>query len=292
MDEVLRHRGRSVSSEDVEGIKQLIASNPGASRRDLSKRLCEKWNWRQPNGELRGMVCRGLMLALDRAGYIELPPVRYKPPNPFLEKRHRDVIEIDESPIECPLSELGALEMRQVRRTADDRIFDRLVETHHYLGYTQPVGEHLKFLVCANARPVACFAWSSAPRHIGPRDEYIGWNQVHRRHNLHLIAYNSRFLILPWVKVPHLASHLLGRMTRELSGEWQKLYDHPIHYVETFVDPERFRGTCYRAANWHSLGITTGRGKADLTKVANRSKKYVLGLPLTKDFRQHLVRLP
>jgi len=292
MDEVLRHRGRSVSSEDVEGIKRLIASNPGASRRDLSKRLCEKWNWRQANGELRGMVCRGLMLALDRAGYIELPPVRYKPPNPFLERRHRDVIEINESPIECPLSELGALELRQVRRTADDRLFDRLVETHHYLGYTQPVGEHLKFLAYASERPVACFAWSSAPRHIGPRDEYIGWNQVHRRHNLHLIAYNSRFLILPWVKVPHLASHLLGRMTRELSGEWQKLYDHPIHYVETFVDPERFRGTCYRAANWHSLGITTGRGKADFAKVANRSKKYVLGLPLTKDFRQHLVRLP
>ncbi len=292
MDEVLRHRGRSVSSEDVEGIKQLIASSPGASRRDLSKRLCEKWNWRQPNGALRDMVCRGLMLALDRAGCIELPPVRYKPPNPFLEKRHRDAIEIDESPIDCSLCELGALELRQVRRTADDRLFDRLVETHHYLGYTQPVGEHLKFLAYASERPVACFAWSSAPRHIGPRDEYIGWNQVHRRHNLHLIAYNSRFLILPWVKVPYLASHLLGRMTRELSGEWQKLYGHPIHYVETFVDPERFRGTCYRAANWHSLGITTGRGKADFTKLANRSKKYVLGLPLTKDFRQHLVRLP
>jgi hypothetical protein len=292
MDEVLRHRGRSVSSEDVEEIKQLIAGNPGASRRDLSKRLCEKWNWRQPNGELRGMVCRGLMLALDRAGYIELPPVRYKPPNPLLERRHRDVIEIDESPIECPLSQLGSLELRQVRRTADDRLFDRLVETHHYLGYTQPVGEHLKFLVYASERPVACLAWSSAPRHIGPRDEFIGWNQVHRRHNLHLIAYNSRFLILPWVRVAHLASHLLGRMTRELSGQWQKLYDHPIHYVETFVDPERFAGTCYRAANWLSLGITTGRGKADFTKIANRSKKYVLGLPLTKDFRQHLVRLP
>lgn len=292
MDEVLRQRGRSVSSDDIKEIEQLIAANPGASRRDLSKRLCEQWNWRQPNGALRDMVCRGLMLALDRAGHIELPPVRYRPPNPFLAKRHRDAIEVDDSPIACALSELGPLELRQVRRTPDDRLFDRLVETHHYLGYTQPVGEHLKFLVCASARPVACLAWSSAPRHIGPRDEFIGWNQVHRRHNLHLIAYNSRFLILPWIRVPHLASHLLGRMTRELSGQWQKLYSHPIHYVETFVDPERFRGTCYRAANWLSLGITTGRGKADSTRIANRSKKYVLGLPLTKDFRRHLVRLP
>jgi hypothetical protein len=292
MDEVLRQRGRSVSSDDIKEIEQLIAANPGASRRDLSKRLCEQWNWRQPNGALRDMVCRGLMLALDRAGHIELPPVRYRPPNPFLAKRHRDAIEVDDSPIACALSELGPLELRQVRRTPDDRLFDRLVETHHYLGYTQPVGEHLKFLVCASARPVACLAWSSAPRHIGPRDQFIGWNQVHRRHNLHLIAYNSRFLILPWIRVPHLASHLLGRMTRELSGQWQKLYSHPIHYVETFVDPERFRGTCYRAANWLSLGITTGRGKADSTRIANRSKKYVLGLPLTKDFRRHLVRLP
>src|SRR5512138_1131782 len=247
MDEVLRHRGRSVSSEDVEGIKRLIASNPGASRRDLSKRLCELWNWRQPNGALRDMVCRGVMLALDRAGHIALPPVRYRPPNPFLEERHRDAIEIDETPIECPVWDLVPLELRQVRRAPDDKLFARLVETHHYLGYTQPVGVHLKFLAFAGKRPVACFAWSSAPRHIRPRDEFIGWNQEHRRHNLRLIAYNSRFLILPWVRVAHLASHLLGRMTRALSREWQKLYDHPVHYAETFVDPERFRGTCYRA---------------------------------------------
>jgi len=292
MEEVLRHRGRVVSATDVGGIKKLIAKNPDASRRELSKKLCEEWDWRQPNGALRDMVCRGLMLALDRAGHIQLPPVRYRPPNPFLEKRHREVIELDETPIVGSLAGLGPLELRQVRRTPDEKRFDRLIETHHYLGYTQPVGEHLKFLAYARERPVACFAWSSAPRHIGPRDAFIGWKQWHRRHNLHLLAYNSRFLILPWARVPHLASHLLGRMTRELSAEWQKLYDHPIYYAETFVDPERFRGTCYRAANWVSLGITTGRGKADSTNKANRSKKYVMGLPLAKAFREHLVRLP
>lgn len=292
MDEVLRHRGRVVTTSNVTEIKALIARHPDSSRRDLSKKLCEEWNWRQPNGALRDMVCRGLMLALDRAGHIELPPVRRRPPNPFLTRRSRDVVEVDDTAIEGKLSELGQLTFRQVRRTEDEALFDRLIETHHYLKYTQPVGEHLKFLVRAKERPVACFAWSSAPRHIGARDDFIGWKQEHRRHNLRLIAYNSRFLILPWVRVPHLASHLLGRMTRELSGEWQKLYEHPIHYVETFVDPERFHGTCYRAANWLSLGITTGRGKADSTKVANRSKKYVLGLPLAKDFRHKLVRLP
>lgn len=292
MDEVLRHRGRVVTTADVEEIAALIAEHPDSSRRELSEKLCEVWDWRQPNGALRDMVCRGLMLALDRAGHIELPPVRRRPPNPFLTRRSRDVVEVDETPIEGKLSELGLLTFRQVRRTADEVLFDRLIETHHYLKYTQPVGEHLKFLVRAEGRPVACFAWSSAPRHIGPRDRFIGWTQEHRRHNLGLLAYNSRFLILPWIRVPHLASHLLGRMTKMLSDEWQEIYEHPICYAETFVDPERFRGTCYRAANWLDLGITTGRGKADFTKRANRSKKHVLGLPLAKDFRQRLVRLP
>lgn len=289
MDEVLRYRGRSVTSVDVEFIRGLIAAHPGVSRRELSKRLCEAWEWRQPNGALRDMVCRGLMLGLHRGGHIELPPVRQRPPNPFLNRRQRSPVQLDESPIECALSELRPLEFEQVRRADAERLFDGLIETHHYLGYTQPVGEHLKFLVRAQGRPVACFAWSSAPRHIGPRDRFIGWKQVHRRSHLRFLAYNPRFLILPWVRVPHLASHLLGRMARMLSDEWQKLYGHPIYYAETFVDPERFRGTCYRAANWLSLGITTGRGKADSTHVANRSKKHVLGLPLVRDFRQRLM---
>jgi hypothetical protein len=289
MKDVLRYRGRSVTSEDVEFIRELIAAHPGLSRRKLSAKLCEAWNWRQPNGALRDMVCRGLMLGLDRGGHIELPPIRHLPRNPLVERNQREPVEVDQTPIDCGLSVLRPLEFQQVRRTSAEHLFDGLIETHHYLGYTQPVGEHLKFLVRAQGRPVACFAWSSAPRHIGPRDEFIGWKQVHRRSNLRLLAYNLRFLIFPWVRVPHLASHLLGRMTRMLSDEWQKVYDHPIYYAETFVDPDRFRGTCYRAANWISLGITTGRGKADSTHVANRPKKHVLGLPLVPDFRQRLI---
>jgi hypothetical protein len=289
MDEVLRHRGRIVTQADVALIRDLIASQPGSSRRDLSKKLCEAWNWRQPNGALRDMVCRGLMLALDRAGHIELPQVRYRPPNPFLVRARPDTVAIDETPIVGSLGNLPSLDVRQVRRTPDEKLFDGLLESHHYLAYTQPVGEHLKFLVLSGDRPVACFAWSSAPRHIRPRDEFIGWNQVDRRRNLRLLAYNTRFLILPWVRVPHLASHLLGRMTRTLSAEWLKVYGHPVHYAETFVDLELFRGTCYHAANWLRLGITTGRGKADFTHAANRSKKEVLGLPLCHNFRKRLM---
>jgi len=291
MQEVLRHRGRVVTDTDVAFIRNLIASHPGASRRALSQKLCEAWDWRQSNGALRDMVCRGLMLALHRAGHIELPERRYAPPNPFLTRGRPAPVQIDSTPLHCSLTELGPLVVRQVRRTEEEKLCCGLIETHHYLRYTQPVGEHLKYLVYAQDRPIACFTWSSAPRHLGPRDRFIGWPLTARRQNLRLLAYNSRFLILPWVKVPHLASHLLGRMARTLSGDWERLYDHPIYFVETFVDPERNKGTCYRAANWVVLGMTTGRGKDAPTWEQNRSKKQVLGLPLVRDFRQRLTRL-
>jgi hypothetical protein len=165
------------------------------------------------------------------------------------------------------------------------------MEEHHYLGYEQPVGEHLKYLVWAQDRPIACVAWSSAPRHIGARDRYLGWSQQARRRNIRLLAYNTRFLILPWVHVKHLASHILGRMAARISQDWRQMYGHPIYFLETFVDPERFRGTCYRAANWVVLGRTTGRGKQSNSYVPNRSLKEVLGYPLTRHFRRLLGRV-
>jgi hypothetical protein len=406
MDALLRYRNRAVTRSDVEFIRKLIAVHPDESRRALSTQLCRAWNWTQPNGAPKDMVCRGLMLALHRAGHIELPPQRKKPLNPLARRVKPQPVETDSSPVsvsftvggagcqvtvvlvareiagwwvclircspvpwmphtvlprgrvmlsaaprclchswpcdspaapptwgerasgaaflaflafsshclaksvapawpssspepdrqtdsrptdtEVSLRELGALELRQVRRTPEEPAFNGLVQVHHYLGYTQPVGEHLKYIVYARERPVACFAWSSSPRHLGPRDHFIGWSAEARRRNIRFIAYNSRFLILPWVQVPHLASHLLGRMARILSDGWQKLYGHPIYLLETFVDPERFRGTCYRAANWVALGRTTGRGKNDQTHVPNRSLKEVLAYPVVEDFRERL----
>ena len=133
----------------------------------------------------------------------------------------------------------------------------------------------------AEGRPIACLAWSSAPRHLGSRDRYIGWDAAARRSRIRFIAYNTRFLILPWVRVEHLASHILGRMAARISDDWQQMYGHPIYFLETFIDPERFRGTCYRAANWVLMGRTTGRGKQSNSYVPNRSIKEVLGYPLT-----------
>jgi len=173
-----------------------------------------------------------------------------------------------------------------------EALFDGLIARYHYLGYTRPVGEHLKYLVFSRqARPVACLAFSSAPRHLGPRDRFIGWSKEVRRLNIRFVAYNPRFLIPPWVQVRYLASHVLGRMAQMLPQEWQRVYGHPVYFVETFVDSGLgYRGTCYRAANWVVLGQTTGRGKADLTHKPNRSIKDVLGYPLTPRFRELLYR--
>lgn len=288
MNGILNYRGRAVTAAEVACIRELIAAHPGCSRRRLSQELCRAWNWVQPNGQLRDMVCRGLMLALHRAGHIALPPRQKTPPNPLVQRSRPRVVDLDRRPIQTALQALGALRWEQVRRTPQEGLFNSLLEQHHYLGYTQPVGEHLKYLVFAGERLVACLAWSSAPRHLGPRDRFLGWSAEARRKNLHLIASNLRFLVLPWVQVPHLASHLLGRMTRQLSGDWERVYGHGLYFVETFVDPERFRGTCYRAANWIVLGRTTGRGKDDQTHRANRSRKEVWGYPLDRRFRQRL----
>jgi hypothetical protein len=288
MQETLSHRHRVITDDDVVFIRQLIAEHPGASRRLLSRKLCEAWNWVQANGSPRDMVCRGLMLMLHREGLIELPPVRFVPRNPLAQRSQAALVTVDETPLLMSLAELGEIELRQVRRTPEEGLFNSLVQQHHYLGYAQPVGEHLKYLVYARGRPIGCVAWSSAPRHLGSRDRHIGWSKRARLANIGLLAYNTRLLILPWVKVPHLASHLLGRVARRLSGDWQHLYGHPILFLETFVDPQRFRGTCYRAANWIHLGVTTGRGKDAPTHQANRSIKNVLGLALVKDFRQRL----
>jgi hypothetical protein len=231
------------------------------------------------------------MLELHRAGLIELPPQRRRPRNPLAERQRPAPVAIDPTPLRARLGEIQPLEFRSVRRTPEEALFNGLIECYHYLGYTQPVGEHLKYLVYGQGRPLACLAWSSAPRHLGPRDRFIGWSAAARRHNIHLVAYNPRFLVLPWIEVPHLASHLLGRMARRLSADWERLYGHPIYFVETFVDPARFRGTCYRAANWIVLGRTTGRGKDAPTKRPNRPLKQVLGYPLAKRFRDLLTEV-
>jgi hypothetical protein len=289
MECLLRYRGKDITAQEVEFIKDFIAQNPALSRRSLSTQLCQRWNWVQANGRLRSMVCRGMMLALHRAGHIQLPPVRHQPPNPLAQRRQpAPLARAAWEPIQAALGELGALEIQQVRRTHQEQLFGSLIQAHHYLAYTQPVGEHLKHLVYARGMPIACLAWSSAPRHLGPRDRFIGWTAQERRSGIHLLAYNTRFLLLPWAKVPGLASHVLSQAARVVSADWQRLYHHPVYLLETFIDPQRFRGVSYQAANWRLLGWTTGRGKDAPTRQPNRPLKQLWVLPLVKDFRVKL----
>ncbi len=288
-DVLLSYRGRDIRQADVVFLREMIAQNPGVSRRRLSVQVCQAWNWVQPNGQTRDMVCRGLMLALHRAGHIELPAKRRSPPNNAIaHRRVAEVPSLDARPIAGTLASLGPLEIRLVRRADGEQLFAQLLSRYHYLGYSRPVGEHLKYLVIAGDRPIACLAWSSAPRQLNLRDQFVGAPKEAYRHNLPCVAYNTRYLIAPWVAVPHLASHLLSRVARRISADWQALYHHPIHLLESFVDIERFEGTCYRAANWTCVGRSEGRGTK--SKSTDRTSiKELWVYPLRRDFRQQLL---
>jgi len=284
----IKYRGRIATAGDIELINRLMAESPDDSRCALSVKFCKATNWVQANGNLRDMVARGFMLELFRAGYINLPQKKKNPPNPLARRKKPEIVNIDKTPLAANLKSILPLEFIQVRRSPQEKLFNSLIDNYHYLGYTQPVGEHLKYIVYAGKRPLACIAFSSAARHIGPRDAFIGWDGQTRKNNIHLICYNTRFLILPWVRVSYLASHILARAAKIISGDWQNTYNHPVYYIETFVDGGLFAGTCYKAANFSYIGDTKGLGKDSKTKIPNRSIKAIYGYPLTKDFRKVL----
>lgn len=288
MEAITTYRGRTISQSDLADIKQIISIYPDRSRRFISQEVCRRWNWRQTNGFLKDMVCRSLLLLLESKGLIKLPPRKCNPPNPLADRKKPLRITVDEAAVECSLDALCPINLKQVRRTAQEKLFNSLISEYHYLGYTQPVGEHLKYIAFSNDRPIACLAWSSAPWYIGARDRFIGWSPETRQNNLHLIINNTRFLVLPWVRVKYLASHLLALNRRQLFRDWQGIYHHPVYLLETFVDTERFQGTCYKAENWIYVGKTTGLGKLSKTNKPTLPKKAVYVYPLTKDFRDRL----
>lgn len=288
-DILLTFRGREIRAADFAFLRQLIADHPSLSRCALSVRVCQAWNWTRPNGQLRDQVCRSLMLRLHREGHLELPAPKKRPINNAIRHRHvRTVVEVDSTSIEGTLRSLGPLEIRLVRRAEGEDLFGQLLRDHHYLGYTRPVGEHLKYLILAGNRPVACMGWGSAPLKLDLRDRFVGAPKEAYRHHLHFIAYNTRYLILPWVRVPHLASHLLARVARRISTDWQELYGHPVVLLESFVDTERFAGTCYRAANWQCIGRSQGKGTKSRPGDSTSIKELWV-YPLGRNFRSRLM---
>ena len=284
MNVILTYRKRVITQDDLCFIRKVIDDYQSEGRSAISRILCEAWDWRQANGFLKDGVCRGLLLHLERNQLLTLPPrIIDNNNNAQRRKKTQATFDFRPTPLNAVLADLAPIELRQVRRTPEEKLFNTLVQQYHYLGYTSLVGEHLKYLVYAGDRLLACFAFSSAPYAIDCRDNFIGWSQEARDRNRHLLAYNSRFLILPWVRVPHLASHLLGRIAKTVSGDWQTLYHHPIYWLETFVDTEKFAGTCYRAANWTFLGLTSGRGTKNKSQKQLTSIKAMYGYPLIRN---------
>ena len=291
MELEVKYRGRIATESDVLQINKLISKNPEMNRTAISRKLCLDWNWVQANGKLRDMVCRSFLLRLESAGYIKLPERQQYPNNQLLNRKKPEKIGLDQTPVDKKLSAILPLELKQVRKTPLEKQYNSLIEHYHYLGYTHPVGEHLKYIVFSKDRPIACFSFSSPTRHLKSRDNYIGWSPNDRKQNLHLIAYNNRYLILPWIRVKYLASHLLSLIAKQLPLDWKAQYNHPIYFLETFVDTEKFKGTSYLAANWEHVGLTTGRGGNDHTNKQNRSLKAVLVYPLSKKFRRKLMEV-
>jgi hypothetical protein len=287
MDFPLRVQGRNIRQEDLQYLKAQLASGTDWSRWSFSRSHCEQWNWRAANGQLKDMACRTLLLKLEQRGLLELPKPRYRPkPSVITPSR------VSTEPITGSLTVLQPLRITPlVPRTSDYRLAHQLLREHHYLGFRTPVGETIGYLVRdGHDRMLAIILFGAAAWKTAARDEFIGWDARQREDGLSRIVNNQRFLILPWVKVPHLASHLLGLIARRVAADWQAKYHHPIVLLETFVETARFKGTCYQAANWINVGETTGRSRQDRYTKLKVPIKAVYLYPLRKKFRQQLCR--
>jgi len=287
-------QGRQIGAAELDQVHHLLASHPDWSRRRLSEELATLWNWRNGAGQLKDMAARTLLLKLEQRGWLELPPRRTTPSNRMRQKRlPQPGLAAAQAPVTGPLKELLPLHISECSRadkaSGQRALFDALLHQHHYLSHRSSVGENLQYLVRdAQARPLACVLFGAAAWQCAARDRYIGWDSSVRAQNLHLIANNSRFLLLPWVRVGHLASHVLGRITQRLSADWQIKYGHPIYLLESFVQRDRFAGSCYRAANWICVGQTQSRSRNDSQRCLQVPGKDVYLYPLLHDFQTRL----
>jgi hypothetical protein len=282
-------QGRRLRPEDLGLVRHWLATEPGWNRTRLSRELCRRWDWRNEAGRLKDMACRTLLLKLERRGQIRLPAREHPSPNAL---RNRQALDLpcDRSPVEGALSDLQPVRIIALGEDHPDlKLWRFLLQRHHYLGLRNSVGENLKYLARdRQGRPLACLLFGSAAWKAKARDAWIRWDADRRRNGLGRLTNNTRFLILPWVRVPHLASHLLGRVARRLNADWIAKYGHGIELLETFVDRQRFRGTCYRAAGWVHVGATTGRSRNDRDQTLAVPVKDIYLRPLADDFRRRL----
>ena len=289
MDRELVIQGRAIRPEDIALIRTVLEGPAGSNRTRVSRELCAVWNWRNGVGRLKDMACRSLLLKLEARGYVRLPP-RVTASVNGLRNRCLAQIEHDQTALEGPLECLQPVRLEPVAEgTSEALLFKFLLRRYHYLGHRNCVGQNLKYLAHdRQGRPLACLLFGAAAWKAAARDQWIGWYIQQRQRHLGLVSNNARFMVLPWVRVPHLASHLLGRVAARLSADWQRKYGHPLYLLETFVEASRFAGTCYRAAGWVPVGLTTGRTRNDDGRKPRTAPKALYLKPLRADVRQWL----
>lgn len=287
MKETLIIQGRKLRPKDICFIRQLLKINPSWNRTRLSQEICRHWGWYRPNHELKDIACRSMLRKLHELELISLP----KPLRPGHNGRKIRGVPHDTSPIQAPLSALQPIRFVETHdHPEDDALFAFLLHQYHYLELKASfVGENLRYLAYDKLdRPIGCLLFGSAAWKTKPRDDFVGWSTDTRQKNLSLITNNTRFLILPWVTSKYLASHLLSRCLKRLNSDWIKRYGHPVWLVETFVDRSRFQGTCYKAANWHHIGQTTGRSRQDRYASLQVPIKHIYVYPLHNNFKMLL----
>lgn len=282
----MRYVGRDFTEAELEVVRALCADPDLPTRNAISRAVCDALCWYKADGGRKDMSARVALASMATDGLIDLPaPTRSQP----VPRRHLEAT-IEEGPaLACPLQELGRVELTVVRTRADSAIWNEAIGRFHYLGYTRASGAQLRYLATSEGRLLGAVGFAASAWALADRDAFIGWGPEQRRQRLHLVVGNPRFLILPWVAVPHLASHLLGALTRRLRGDWTARYGYAPVLVETFVEVGRHRGTCYQATNWTKVGQTKGRGKLDRYNQKALPVKDIYLYPLSGDFRRQLV---
>jgi hypothetical protein len=286
-------QGRPFGPEQLAQVQALIGQNRGWSRYRLSRELARFWDWRTPQGQLKDMAARTLLLKLQEQGWIDLPARRMSSPTRSGRAPAGGPCLLEAAPIESVLRELLPLRLQEVSQSQGLSPARRQLEValhhYHYLGYRSRVGHNLQYWVRdRQERPLAAVVFGAPAWQCAVRDRWIGWNAPQRARHLGGIVNNTRFVLFPWVRVPHLASHILSRVSRRLGQDWQAKYGQSLWLVETFVDRQRFAGTCYRAANWICLGQTQGRGRQGPAGRLSTTVKDVYVWPLHQDFRRYL----
>lgn len=283
---IVRYRARELTNKDVSFIREMITEHYDKGRSHISRQLCQAWNWVQANGKFKEYAARDLLLRLEEQRHIELPP-RLRPKNNLKAQR------FDQIPLFSNKSLSGALRdysqpILQPVTHEDHYLWGYLLSHYHYLGVPRLVGEHLRYMATLDGQVVACLAFASAAWKVKGRDDFIGWHPETKKKKLHLVVNNTRFLILPWIRIKHLASKLLSLSVRRLCSDWESAYGHDVYLAETFVDRSRFHGTCYKASNWIYVGDTRGSRKQGNAYHYHGQPKAVFVYPLNRHFRRYL----